>query len=167
MQLVLWGAIAVISVVLDNITKHLASSLAGGKTASFIPGIINFQYVENTGAAFGMMKGQRWLFITISSVAILAIIVFMIVNRKKMCALLGIGLAMIVGGGVGNQIDRIALGYVIDFIHFDFYFPVLEDFPTFNVADSFVTVGAVIVVIAVLFFEKNLFGDKKEISPNE
>ena len=163
-MILIYALIAIIAVALDVISKcEVIEKLIPVGSMKFIPGFIDFQYVENTGAAFGMMKDSRWIFIIVSAVAIVGIGVYVTLNRNKIHPLLGVGLSMVVGGGIGNQIDRIVLGYVVDFIHFDFYFPVLEEFPTFNVADSFVTVGAVIIVIAVLFFDKTSSKDKKTI----
>ena len=77
--------------------------------------------------------------------------------RKKVPPLLGISLAMIVGGGIGNQIDRIANGFVVDFLEFQFM-----DFAVFNIADCFVTVGAFLVLIDILFVNRNLFSDGRD-----
>lgn len=157
MQLVIWGLIAAAAVVLDQISKSVVvERLLPIGSAEFLPGFIGFRYCENTGAAFGMMKGFRWGFIILSTVAIAAIAVYLIICRKKVHPLTGVAMAMIVGGGIGNQIDRIANGYVVDFIEFQFV-----DFAIFNVADSFVTVGAVLIIISVIFFDKNLLDDGK------
>ncbi len=154
----MWGLVALLAVVLDQISKAVVvEKLKPVAQADFIPGFIDFRYVENTGAAFGMMQGYRWLFISLSTAAIIGISVFLVLSRNKIHALTGLGLSMIVGGGIGNQIDRIINGYVVDFIEFQFV-----DFAVFNVADSFVTVGAVIVIICALFIDKDLFADRKK-----
>ena len=154
----MWGFVAVLAVVLDQISKSVVvDKLKPITEAEFITHFIGFRYIENTGAAFGMMQGYRWLFISLSTIAIIGILVFLIVSGKKIHLLTGLGLSMIVGGGIGNQIDRIINGYVVDFIEFRFV-----DFAVFNVADSFVTVGAVIVIICAIFVDKNLFSDKKK-----
>ena len=116
--------------------------------------------MENTGAAFGMMKGMRWFFILLSFAAIIAVSIFLIKKRKQVPPLLGIGLSMIVGGGIGNQIDRLATGYVVDFFEFLFV-----NFAVFNVADAFVTVGAALVLIDVLFFHRSFLSEKKNDAP--
>lgn len=158
MQLILWAAIVVISVALDQISKYIVVlKLKPVGTADFINGILGFSYVENTGAAFGMMKGFRWVFIVLSTVAIIAIGIYLVKCRKKVPPLLGISLAMIVGGGIGNQIDRIANGFVVDFLEFQFM-----DFAVFNIADCFVTVGAFLVLIDILFVNRNLFSDSRD-----
>ena len=104
-----------------------------------------------------MMKGFRWIFIVLSTVAIIAIGIYLVKCRKKVPPLLGISLAMIVGGGIGNQIDRIANGFVVDFLEFQFM-----DFAVFNIADCFVTVGAFLVLIDILFVNRNLFSDSRD-----
>lgn len=158
MQLILWTAIVIISIALDQISKYIVVlKLKPVGTADFINGVLGFSYVENTGAAFGMMKGFRWFFIVLSTVAIIAIAIYLVKCRKKIPPLLGISLAMIVGGGIGNQIDRIANGFVVDFIEFRFM-----DFAVFNIADCFVTVGAFLVLIDILFVNRELFSDNKE-----
>ena len=125
------------SVVLDQLTKQLAVIYLQGE-ASFPlwKNVLHFTYAENRGAAFGMLSDQRWIFMVVSSIAIIGLLIFLICFRPKN-RWVQISLAMIVGGGIGNMIDRILLGYVIDFIDFT-----LIDFAIFNVADSFVTVGA-------------------------
>ena len=158
MRLVAWGLIIAVSVVLDQVSKSIVvERLMPVGNADFLPGFIGFRYVENTGAAFGMMKGLRWVFISLSTVAVIGIIIYLIVRRKTVHPLTGVALAMIAGGGIGNQIDRIANGYVVDFIEFQFV-----DFAIFNIADSFVTVGAALIIISVLFFDKNLFGESEK-----
>ncbi len=156
MSLIVFGAIAVISVILDQASKLIViDKLKPIGQHGFIDGLLGFHYVENTGAAFGMMKNFRWGFIIISTVAIAAIIFFLIKNRRTVPPFLGISLSMIAGGGIGNQIDRIFYGYVVDFLEFQFI-----DFAVFNIADCFVTVGAVLVIIDMLFIDRNyLFGD--------
>ena len=110
-------------------------------------GILHLTYVENTGAAFGMMKNQRWIFLLFSSVAIIVLSVYAVVERKKLGEMGGISLALIIGGGIGNMIDRIGAGYVTDFVNFK-----LIGFAVFNYADAAVCVGAVLLMVYVLFF---------------
>ncbi len=157
----IWSIIIALSVILDRVTKHLAVKyvMPNGKMP-FIDGVLGFKYAENTGMAFGLMKNMRWVFIVTSTVVIIALLIFMIVRKKDIPPLLGISLSMVIGGGLGNQIDRIFYGYVVDFLEFQFV-----DFAIFNVADSFVTVGVVLIILDILFINKEavdvLFGDKK------
>ena len=131
-------------VILDQISKYFAvSCLMGAGNVPFIPYLLSLQYHENKGAAWGMFADQRWIFMTASTLAIVGIIAFFIVTRKKkQPKLLMISLAFFCGGGIGNMIDRIFLGYVVDFLNFDFI-----SFPIFNVADSFITVGAFLMLL--------------------
>ena len=129
-------------IALDQISKYLAVLfLKGGGTVNVIPYLIDFIYVENPGAAFGSMTNQRWLFMVMSTVAIIGIAAYLSVARPK-SPLLHYSLLMIMTGGIGNMIDRIALKYVVDFIDFAFF-----DFPTFNVADCYVTIGSCVMVL--------------------
>lgn len=143
-----WILITVGVVVLDQITKWLAVEyLIPIGTVPIIKDALHLTYVENPGAAFGMMQNSRWIFLLVSTVAIIAIIIYLIkFAPKNKLALLS--LAFILGGGIGNMIDRVALGYVVDFIDFR-----LINFAVFNVADSFVCVGAALLIIYVLFIE--------------
>ena len=143
-----WILITVGVVVLDQFTKWLAVEyLIPVRTLPIIKDALHLTYVENPGAAFGMMQNSRWIFLLVSTVAIIAIIIYLIkFAPKNKLALLS--LAFILGGGIGNMIDRVALGYVVDFIDFR-----LINFAVFNVADSFVCVGAALLIIYVLFIE--------------
>ena len=143
-----WILITVGVVVLDQFTKWLAVEyLIPIGTVPIIKDALHLTYVENPGAAFGMMQNSRWIFLLVSTVAIIAIIIYLIkFATKNKLALLS--LAFILGGGIGNMIDRVALGYVVDFIDFR-----LINFAVFNVADSFVCVGAALLIIYVLFIE--------------
>ena len=143
-----WILITVGVVILDQFTKWLAVEyLIPIGTFPIIKDALHLTYVENPGAAFGMMQNSRWIFLLVSTVAIIAIIIYLIkFATKNKLALLS--LAFILGGGIGNMIDRVALGYVVDFIDFR-----LINFAVFNVADSFVCVGAALLIIYVLFIE--------------
>ena len=144
-------------VFLDQLTKWLAVILLKGEGSTyFINNLLRFTYVENRGAAFGMLSNQRWVFLVISSVMIVAIVWYMFKYRPE-SKLAWIGATFIVGGGIGNMIDRVLLGYVIDFI--DFY--TIWDF-VFNVADMFVCVGAGIMVLyLVLSLSEEIAAERK------
>lgn len=109
-----------------------------------IPGVLNFRLILNDGAALGMLDNARWVFLILSSVAIIAVLVYMF-WKKPQNKLLLVSLTLVTGGGIGNMIDRIRLGYVVDFIDFC-AFPKLWMW-VFNVADSCVTVGAGILAL--------------------
>lgn len=137
-------------VVIDQWTKQLAvANLKPIATKPLIEGVLHLTYVENTGAAFGMMKDHRWIFMVTSTIAVIGILIFMMGWYKKYHdPLLFTGLAFIAGGGIGNMIDRIALGYVVDFVDFR-----LINFAVFNGADSFVCVGAGLILLWVILTE--------------
>ena len=140
-----WIAIILLTVVLDQITKYLTVFyLKPIDTLPIIKDVIHLTYVENPGAAFGMMKNSRWLFMTVSTVAIVGLLVYLF-KKKSHSKLENISLAFIIGGGIGNMIDRVALGYVVDMIDFR-----LINFAVFNVADSFVCVGAGLLMIYII-----------------
>ncbi len=141
----LWIAIMVLAVFLDQITKYLTILfLKPIDTLPIIKDVIHLTYVENTGAAFGMMKDARWLFMTVSTVAIIALLIYLF-KKKTQSKLENLAIAFIVGGGIGNMIDRIFLGYVVDMIDFR-----LINFAVFNVADSFVCVGAGLLMLYII-----------------
>ena len=145
--------VVALGVALDQWTKFLASAyLQGQKSFVLIPGVLQLTYVENTGAAFGSFKDQRWLFMIVSVVAILFIL-FYILYERKLSFLSLTAFSMILSGGIGNMIDRLSLGYVVDFIDF-----CLIHFAVFNLADSFVTVGAVLVLLSLFL---DIWGQRK------
>ena len=148
--MLLWLAIIVVTVFLDQLTKYLTIlHLKPIDTLPIIEDVLHLTYVENTGAAFGMMKDARWVFMITSTVAILAILGYMIyrtcVQKEKMPWMEALSLSFILGGGIGNMIDRTTLGYVVDMIDCRFI-----NFAVFNVADSFVCVGAGIMVLYLI-----------------
>lgn len=149
---VVWLAvISVICIVLDQLTKILCvKSIALGDSITVIPGVLDFTYIQNRGAAFGSLTNARWVFMIASVVMIVIIACYVISNRNTLSYPTVITLALIVGGGIGNMIDRIALGYVIDFIDVKFL-PFWKWI--FNIADSFVCVGAFFLVIIFIIEE--------------
>ncbi|MBQ7224971.1 MAG: signal peptidase II [Clostridia bacterium] len=140
-------SIIVGGIALDLLTKLLVANLMDlGQSIALIPGVLNLTYIHNRGAAFGMLADHRWVFMVISSVAIIGIGIYLFRFCKERM-LLKVGLALIVSGGIGNMIDRIFYGYVIDMIDFclfDFWMWI------FNVADACVCVGAGIVILALI-----------------
>jgi len=102
-------------------------------------------YVENRGAAFGLMQGQRWIFIVLT-VLITAAIVYFLMKIPNKAVFLKTGLSLILGGAIGNLIDRVRLGFVVDM--FDF---TLINFPVFNIADSSLVIGSILLGYYILF----------------
>ena len=128
------------TVVLDQVSKLLVvANMELYQSIDVIPGIFRFTYIHNYGAAFGSMAESRWIFMILSTVAIIAILVY-IFWKKPQDKLLLASLGLIAGGGIGNMIDRVCLGYVVDFLDFC-AFPNLWMW-VFNVADACVCIGA-------------------------
>lgn len=137
-------------ILLDQITKILALQyLAPVGSYPLWENVLHLTYVENTGAAFGMLKDQRWVFLVISTVALSGMIVYMFFNKTKH-PLETTAVAFIVGGGIGNMIDRIARGFVVDFVDVK-CIPLWKYI--FNVADIFVCVGCGLFILYVILFE--------------
>lgn len=137
----------VVGIGLDQLTKYIASVYFINQI-KIIDNFFTLVYVENTGAAWGMMKGKLWLFILISILA-LGIFIYMMKDfNLKTHTIYSISLILMVSGSIGNLIDRLFRGYVIDFLQFDFG---SYTFPIFNLADSFLTIGIGILIIDVLF----------------
>jgi signal peptidase II len=133
------------SIGLDQLTKLLSVRLLKPLgSVPIIKGVLHLTYLENEGAAFGMLSDHRWVFMTVSTVAILLMAGYLYMGYSQN-KLYGISLSLIVSGGIGNMIDRIALGYVVDFIDF-----CLIDFAIFNGADSFVCIGAGMLILALV-----------------
>lgn len=131
----------ILIVAFDRITKVLAvNKLSDGAAAKFIPGILQFRYAENTGMAFSLFSGARWIFIIITLVVCAAVLWYMFSNKCKILWLYW-SLGVIAAGGIGNLIDRVCFGYVVDFIE-----PVFVNFAVFNIADCAVTCGAVVLI---------------------
>lgn len=138
-------AVIALAVGLDQLTKWLAVVyLQGEPSFPLWEDVLHFTFVKNEGAAFGMLSNHRWVFMIFSTVAIIGISIYLFGFCKEK-NWVKISLAMIIGGGIGNMIDRVLLGYVVDFIDFT-----LINFAVFNVADSFVTVGAGILIFYYL-----------------
>ena len=130
---------------LDQWSKQWAiTHLEGAGTVPALPGLFNFDFLPN-----GMLSGKQTLLIAATAVMLLAIIIYMVAKRKKMANMAFLSLILVVSGGVGNLIDRVAQGYVVDFIRFAFW----NRFPTFNVADIAITVGVALLVIYILFID--------------
>lgn len=138
-------------VALDQYTKYLAVIHLKDKPAYIIfNGVLELNYLENKGAAFGMLQNQKAFFIFVA-VVILSVIGYVLLKtpENKKYRILHLLLSLIAAGAIGNMIDRIRLNYVVDFIYF-----VLINFPIFNVADIYVTVSTAVLVIMLLFVYK-------------
>ena len=137
------GILAIVGA--DQLTKLWAvNTLKPVGSMDFIPGFMRFSYVENKGAAFGMLSNQRWIFIVITVVMVLAAM-FLLYSGKLRKPLRYLPAICIIGGGIGNLIDRIGKGYVVDMFDFQFM-----KFAVFNVADAFVCIGAALIVLCLI-----------------
>lgn len=130
-------------IVCDQVSKRVivATKPAG---VVVIPYILNFTYITNDGAAWGMLDDHRWVFMVMSVIGIAAFSLYLF-GKKRGNRWIDLGLAFVIGGGIGNMIDRVFLGEVVDFLEAAFM-----NFPIFNVADSFVCVGAAILLVALV-----------------
>lgn len=141
----------VILAIADQLTKHLAVVRLKNQAAyNLINGILEFNYLENRGAAFGVLQNQKYFFVFVALIFI-GVIVFVLIKvpTQKKYYSLNILLVMIAAGAVGNMIDRVRYDYVVDFIYL-----VCIQFPIFNVADIYVTTATVILVFQILFVYK-------------
>ena len=145
------GIIAVLlGVALDQYTKYLAISHLQENPISIIEGVFELRYLENRGAAFGLLQNQQLFFLIVGCITLLFIIYLYIrMPHTRRFVLLRVCMISITAGAVGNMIDRIRFRYVVDFLYFE-----LIDFPIFNVADIFATVATFGLVMLLLFYYK-------------
>lgn len=150
--------VSAVIVVLDQLTKYLTvANIRLFGNVPFLPGVVRLTYVQNTGAAWSMFSGMQWLFVAVF-VIFTALIIYEYFKKpmpftkfERFC------IAAIYGGGVGNMIDRLRLGYVVDMIETEFI-----NFPVFNVADCFITCGCIALMVSLFFFNKKFWKDSKK-----
>lgn len=144
--------LCILLIALDQVTKYFAIRYLKDKPAIVLAeGIFELRYLENRGAAFGMLQNQKVFFILISLIVLTAIAYFLFkMPQEKKYVPLHFLLVLIASGAIGNMIDRIRLEYVVDFFYF-----VLINFPIFNVADIYVSVSCVVLAILMLFVYKD------------
>ncbi|MBR5468655.1 MAG: signal peptidase II [Firmicutes bacterium] len=157
--MVLFLVSAIVLVLLDQYTKYIAlTQLKPIYNVTFIEGFMDFTFVENRGAAFGMLNGARWFFIIVTAIITVGIIYYVAKKIPKTgneYKALKFSLMLILAGAWGNVYDRIFRGYVVDFFEFTFF-----KYPVFNVADIYVVCGAILMSVVVMFFIKE--DEKKE-----
>ena len=146
-------AAAAAVVLADQLTKAAAVSVLvhEGASRTAIPGVLDFTYVLNSGATAGILADHRWIFMVVSTLVIIAAAVYIALGKMK-SNFAAVSLALIVGGGIGNMIDRVANGKVVDFIDVT----LVDFFPfntVFNVADVFVCVGCALLVLSIIIEE--------------
>ncbi len=158
MQFLFYALFAALAVVLDQVTKYLTViHIPLGESIPFLPGVLDLTYVQNNGAAFSSFQGHQGLFLLIF--LIFTGIVLYEYFRKPMgfvkferwC------IAAIYAGGLGNMIDRIRQGFVVDMFE-----TVFMEFPVFNVADCFITCGCALLMIHLVFWNKKFWKDEKK-----
>ena len=145
-------------VAADQFTKYLTlANIPLHQQVPFIPNFLGFTYVQNTGAAFSSFRGQQWLFALIF--VVFTCLVLWEYRKKSMpfSAFERWCIAAIYGGGLGNMIDRVRLGYVVDMIETEFM-----EFPVFNVADCFITCGCIAMMASLILFNKEFWKDEKK-----
>ena len=158
MQLIAFILFAAGIVAVDQWTKVLTvANIPLYTDVEFIPNFLGFTYVQNTGAAFSAFQGQQWLFALIFAVFTVAVLweyrhkSWPFTTFERWC------IAAVYGGGLGNMIDRVRFGYVVDMIETKFM-----DFPVFNVADCFITCGCIALMVSLVLFNKEFWKEEKK-----
>ena len=163
---ILYSVIIVVGIILDQLTKFLVTKyMTMYQSIPLIKGFLHITYTTNDGAAFGMMDGQRWVFIVVSTVAIIAFLAYLYLGHADN-TLYAVSLSMVISGGIGNMIDRLGFGFyinpktglgeVVDFIDFCGIWDAI-----FNGADSFVCVGAGLLILALVIDLKKEYDIEK------
>lgn len=144
-----------ILVIIDQITKYLTvQNIELGEVIEFIPNIVSLTYIRNTGAAFSILEGQMWFFYIVTTIVV-AVLIYYMYTEARNDRFLGVLLAVILAGAIGNFIDRLVLQYVVDMIKLEFI-----DFAIFNVADSYLTVGVILLFIYTIYQERKGVGNE-------
>ncbi|MBA5253492.1 signal peptidase II [Enterococcus hirae] len=149
-MLAIYFMISGLLVALDQWVKWwIVNDLSLGETKTLIPGVLSLNYIRNTGAAWSMLEGKMWFFVIITVIAVIVVVTLMVKNRKQGNRWLLTGLSFILAGAIGNFIDRVRLGYVVDMFQTDFM-----NFPIFNVADMTLVCGVILILIYIILDEK-------------
>ena len=158
MTLLYYGLFVAFIVAADQITKYLTvANIHLYENIPFIPGLLDLTYVQNTGAAFSSFEGQQWLFALIFAVFTGLLVWEYFKNTMGFTVFEKWCIAAIYGGGLGNMIDRVRMGYVVDMIETTFM-----EFPVFNVADCFITCGSIAMMAHLILFNKEFWKDNKK-----
>ena len=150
-KLIIFSICSMILIFIDQLTKSIVTNrLSNGNKIIVIPEVFEIFYLENRGAAFGILQGQRVLFFVITIIVLLLLVVFLFrLPYQKKYIPLYIVLLLIFSGAIGNFIDRITKGYVVDFLYFK---PI--NFPLFNLADSYITIACFLLLYLIVFHYK-------------
>ena len=158
MTYILMAVLAALIVAADQLTKFLVvQNIPLWDHVEVLPGVVGLTYVQNDGAAFSMLAGQQWLFAVIFAIFTVAVIWEFWKKSLPFTTFERFCIAAIYAGGLGNMIDRLRLGYVVDMIATEFI-----NFPVFNVADIFITCGCIILILHLVFFNKEFWKDEKK-----
>ena len=155
-----YSLFALLIVLADQVSKFFVLNyipLHG--SVDFLPGVLGLTYVRNEGAAFSSFQGMQWLFALVFLVFTLAVIWEYFKKPMPFTTFERWCIAAIYGGGAGNMIDRVRLGYVVDMLETQFM-----EFPVFNVADCFITCGCALLMLHLVFFNKSFWKDEKHES---
>ena len=158
MQFLYYAIFSVIIVIADQVTKYLTvANIELYADVPFLPGLLQLTYVRTTGAAFSSFEGQQWLFALVFLVFTGAILYEYFKKPMPFTKLERWCIAAIYAGGLGNMIDRVRLGYVVDMIETTFM-----EFPVFNVADCFITCGCILLMAHLFLFNKEFWKEEKK-----
>ncbi len=158
MQAIFMAVFAALIVAFDQITKLLVvQNIALFEQVEVIPGVVGLTYVQNFGAAFSSFQGMQWLFAVIFVIFTVAVVWEYHKKAMPFTAFERWCIAAIYGGGLGNMIDRVRLGYVVDMIETEFM-----EFPVFNVADCFITCGCIALMVHLVFWNKAFWKEDKK-----
>lgn len=143
--------LALLIIVLDQVIKYyISSNMFVGQSIPIVPQIFHLTYILNPGAAFGILENQQWLFILIA-IALIVVVIYFYKRIKCLAKSFQVGIALLFGGAIGNMIDRIFIGKVVDYMDFRIW-------PVFNLADVAIVLGCAIVAFYLLFCTER--GDK-------
>ena len=158
MQFLYYAIFTAFIVIADQVTKYLTvANIELYADVPFIPGLLQLTYVRNTGAAFSSFEGQQWLFALVFLIFTGAIVYEYFKKPMPFTKLERWCIAAIYAGGLGNMIDRVRLGYVVDMIETTFM-----EFPVFNVADCFITCGCILLMVHLFLFNKDFWKEEKK-----
>ena len=147
--LVVYFLISALLVGLDQWSKYLTDqNISLGETKEFIPGFLSLTHLRNTGAAWSLLEGKM-IFFYVITVIVSVVIIYLLIKNYKKSIWYSVGLSFVLAGAIGNFIDRVRLGYVVDMLQTDFM-----NFPIFNVADSTLVVGVICIFIYLILDEK-------------
>lgn len=158
MQFLFFALFSAAIVAADQFVKYLVvANIPLYGHVPFLPGFLDFTYVQNTGAAFSSFEGMQWLFALIFAGFTAAILYEYFKKNMGFTTFERWAIAAVYGGGLGNMVDRVRMGYVVDMIETQFM-----DFPVFNVADCFITCGCILLMVSLVFFNKGFWREEKK-----